>query len=384
MRIKTLSLTFIIVLSLSLSACGGAPATNSISEVETVAAMTFQAMTSQALTEQAMAPQATESPIPATAATSTAGEAGTVPTATLQAAAPAPTVLSPASPATIYPKGNFVPYSAAQCEALRSEFEKAIGAPVVVETTPFSDRVTGGTGTACRVHGTGTGATYTMVGGPFGTLVALLPTLGWTEDNINYGAGGPTGMATGFTKGGALGLLSVGWRPSADANCPKDQPISMCPLTPEQHLYDVTFDVADMVVYNPPAANGCNLWLSAIQPALPVAAVLETVNFTDFEMNTGTACQVRAEGTGVNFADIGDTAQAIDAILIPLGWTLVNGADGPTGTGREYIYGNMVAVVFVQWKPAPGANCPSNQPISACPLTPEQKLYTVTVALAEK
>lgn len=379
MRIRFLQLTTLIVLvSLFLSACGDAPSNSQMGAVETIAAATFQAMTGQ--------PAATDI-ISSSEATSTPTESSLV-TNTPQAASvatnmPGTTVLSPASPATIYPKGSFVPYSAAQCEALRSEFEKSIGAPVVLETTPFSDRVTGGTGTACRVHGAGTGATYTM--DVFHTLVSLLPTLGWTEDGINYGAGGPTGMATGFTKGGALGLLSVGWRPSLDANCPKDQPISMCVLTPEQKLYDVTFDVADMAVYNPPTANDCNLWLSTIQPALPVAAVLETVNFTDFEMYTGTACQVRAIGNGLNFANMGDTAQAIDAILISLGWTLVNGADGPTGTGSEYTYGsNMVAVVFVQWKPAPGVNCPQNQPISVCPLTPEQKLYTVTVALAGK
>jgi hypothetical protein len=362
MRIRFLQLTILIVLvSLFLSACGGAPSSSQMGAVETIAAATFQAMIGQA-----EVPQATNTPPAASVATNTPGA----------------TVLSPASPATIYPKGSFVPYSAAQCEALRSEFEKAIGAPVVLETTPFSDRVTGGTGTACRVHGAGTGATYTM--DIFSTLVSLLPTLGWTEDGINYGAGGPTGMATGFTKGGALGLLSVRWQPSSDANCPKDQPISMCVLTPEQKLYDVTFDVADKVVYNPPTANDCNLWLPAIQPALPVAAVLETVNFTDFEMFTGTACQVRAIGNGLNFANMGDTAQAIDAILISLGWTLVNGADGPTGTGSEYTNGNLVAVVFIKWTPAPGVNCPQNQPISACPLTPEQKLYTVTVALAQK
>ena len=72
----------------------------------------------------------------------------------------------------------------------------------------------------------------------------------------------------------------------------------------------------------------------------------------------------------MTFVGIGETAQAIDAILVPLGWTLVNGADGPTGTGREYTLGDLVAIVFVQWKPAAVANCPKDQSISACPLTP--------------
>ncbi len=82
---------------------------------------------------------------------------------------------------------------------------------MTIETVSFTDRVSGATGSACRVHGTGTGATYTM--DVFSALTSLLPTLGWTEDSMNYGAGGPTGTAMGFTKGGAIGLLAVRWRP---------------------------------------------------------------------------------------------------------------------------------------------------------------------------
>jgi hypothetical protein len=382
MRVKTLSIAILIIVSLSLSACGAgatAPASD-MSAVQTIAAVTFQAMT-----EQGPVANSTEPPVSAATETSTPS-APQQPTNTAQAAVPtntsAATVLSPASPATIYPRGSFVPYPATECELLREAFETALNAAFVVETVPFSDRVSGGTGTACRIHGSGNETVFTIEA--LNTLRNLLPTRGWTEDSVNYSAGGPMGLSTGFTRNGAIGLLSVGWKPSADANCPKDQPISMCPLTPEQKLYDVTFDVGNLVIYNPPTKDNCNIWLAAIQPALPVTAVLETVDFTDFEMYAGTACQVRATGTGANFANIMDTARAIDAILAPLGWTLVNGADGPTGTGREYTYGNMIAIVFVKWEPAPGANCPQDQPIGMCNLTPEQKLFTVTVALAEK
>jgi hypothetical protein len=382
MRTKLSLLTSILVLaSIFLSSCGGNAPASDTAAVQTIAATTLQAMTQQ-VTNTALPSNATSTPVSATTAQATAPQVtGTPPS--IATSTPAPIVFPTAVSAQVYPRGSFVPYSSLECERLRSAFEEAIGAPVVIETVPFNDRVSGGTGTACRIHGTGTGATYTMPG-PFNTLVSLVPTLGWTEDGINYGAGGPTGMSTGYHKGGALGLLSVGWHPSADANCPKDQPIGMCALTPEQKIFDVTFDVADLVVYNPPIASDCASALALLQPAIPVPLVLETVDFTDFEMNRGTACQVRGQGNGNNFANIGDTAQAIDALLTPLRWTLVNGADGPTGTGREYTLGNLVAVVFVKWEPSADANCPQNQPIGMCVLTPEQKLYTVTIAFAEK
>lgn len=141
---------------------------------------------------------------------------------------------------------------------------------------------------------------------------------------------------------------------------------------------------ADGAIYHPPAADQCNAARAALQPAVPAAFSLQTVEFVDFEMKRGTACQLRAEGNGTNFANFFDTFQAIDAILVAQGWTPTNDADGPTGMGREYTLGSQVAAVFVEWKPSADADCPDDQPISACVLAPEQKIYTATITLAEK
>lgn len=361
-----------------LSACGPSAPSSTINDVQTVAAATFAALTQQAANQPVsvdtatMAATATEVPTEASA-----------PTATNTPVAVAAFATATPAPVQIAARGSFVPYPADECERIRASFEDTLGKPVTVESVPFTDRVSGGTGSGCRVHATGDGVTYGM-GGPFNLLMALLPTLGWTEDSFNYGAGGATGMATGFTKGGALGLLAVGWKPSADANCPKDQPISACPLTPQQKLFDVTFDMADMVTYNPPSAEICSAMLNQVQPIVPLPLALETVTFSDLEMYRGTACQLRAQGDGTKFADAFAIAQSADVILTASGWSLTNGADGPMGTMREYRAGNLIAILSIGWKLAPGVSCPPDQPISACPLTPEQKIYTVTVQVAEK
>ena len=67
--------------------------------------------------------------------------------------------------------------------------------------------------------------------------------LGW-EENMAYAAGGPTGASIGLTRDQGLMLLSAGWTPAPDANCPADQPISACELAPEQQLYTVTIAAA--------------------------------------------------------------------------------------------------------------------------------------------
>jgi len=376
MNVKRTIIAMLVLCTLTLSACGPSAPSSTINDVQTVAAMTFQALTQQAANQ----------PVSVDTATSTATATDVPPAAPTATNTPVPAAsfaTSTPQPVQIAARGSFVPYRADECERLRASIEDAIGKPVTIETASFTDRVSGATGSACRIHATGDGVTYGMEG-PYNLLTPLLPTLGWTEDSFNYGAGGPTGISTGFTKGGALGLLSVGWHPSADANCPKDQPIASCVLTPQQKLFEVTFDVADMVIYNPPSSQVCSAMLNQAQPYVPVPLALEIVDFTDFELQRGTACQLRAQGDGTVFTDAFAIVQSLDTVLSASGWSLVNGADGPTGTAREYTSGNLLVIISMGWKPAPGFTCPPDQPISTCPLTPEQKIYTITLQVAEK
>jgi hypothetical protein len=41
-----------------------------------------------------------------------------------------------------------------------------------------------------------------------------------------------------------LMLITVGWEPSPEVQCPEDQPISACDLKPEQQLYTVQIQTA--------------------------------------------------------------------------------------------------------------------------------------------
>jgi hypothetical protein len=66
---------------------------------------------------------------------------------------------------------------------------------------------------------------------------------GWVED-FRCMAGGPTGEGYGFRQANKLCQASVSWEPSEDADCPADQPISACELSPEQQLYTVHLNCA--------------------------------------------------------------------------------------------------------------------------------------------
>ena len=89
---------------------------------------------------------------------------------------------------------------------------------------------------ACTLEADGTGADSGTLPQVMAQVRSVL--VGWQE-NPSYAADGPTATATAFTRDRALLLVMASWEPRADANCPTDQPISACPLTPEQQLFSV-------------------------------------------------------------------------------------------------------------------------------------------------
>lgn len=120
----------------------------------------------------------------------------------------------------------------------------------------------------------------------------------------------------------------------------------------------------------------------AVFKALGVEATLAEVPFTDPLSDTsGTSAQLLVEGTGVEFRSLDEVMGALELVFESHGWTAddMYVADGPTGTARGFRQEETLAVVMVQWEPAPDADCPEDQPISECDLAPEQILYTITI-----
>jgi hypothetical protein len=105
----------------------------------------------------------------------------------------------------------------------------------------FADPLTGETGKGCVLTAMATGMKFSDPASVRSVLVNGF--LGWNEQ-INYQADGPTGASTAMTRDMGLLLIVVEWIPSPDANCPADQPISACNLTPEQKLYTIQISAA--------------------------------------------------------------------------------------------------------------------------------------------
>ncbi len=161
------------------------------------------------------------------------------PTAT-PAATPSPTATPTQlpQPPTPKPSGALRPLDVATCNSLAKALEQALGVAVTTAEAPFEDYITGQTGTGCRITASGTGLDFKDLNMVLNAVRGTFEAQGWQGD-IKYEATGPTGEAGAYRKGNALCLWEVRWKPSEDANCPPDQPISACKLSPEQKLYTI-------------------------------------------------------------------------------------------------------------------------------------------------
>ncbi len=108
-------------------------------------------------------------------------------------------------------------------------------------SSPFTDPVSGETGDGCLITGSLTGTSDITSASDI--VDRLVQHSGFTEQPA-YRADGPTGAATATTRDAALMLIQVDWQPIATVQCPADQPIANCNLTPEQKLYIITINTA--------------------------------------------------------------------------------------------------------------------------------------------
>jgi hypothetical protein len=112
---------------------------------------------------------------------------------------------------------------------------------VTQSEAPLSDPVTGATGAGCQATVTGTGEQFESPDAVVNALGSMLEDQGWTADPM-LAAGGPNAIDLGYRKGDQICWAGAGWRPDASANCPKDQPVTACPVTPAQQVYTVTLN----------------------------------------------------------------------------------------------------------------------------------------------
>jgi hypothetical protein len=126
----------------------------------------------------------------------------------------------------------------------------------------------------------------------------------------------------------------------------------------------------------------CGELADALAGALGVPATTALASFEDHVRNqTGNSCQIAANGSGLNFENILVVQDALVGVLQARGWVedVQYQGGGPGAFLTGYRQGDALCLALAYWEPSDDANCPSDQPLGACDLAPEQKLYTITL-----
>lgn len=133
-----------------------------------------------------------------------------------------------------------------------------------------------------------------------------------------------------------------------------------------------------------PAAE-CQQFAAQTQAAVGFAMRAGEDDFTDLtDGSVGRACHIQGSASDQAYAAPGDLVARL-ATALP-GWRGEpdRDADGPGGAEKGYVNGNRVATIQVSWEPGPGASCSDKEPLSACRISPQQKLWTAIVDIVVK
>lgn len=138
--------------------------------------------------------------------------------------------------------------------------------------------------------------------------------------------------------------------------------------------------------YRPVSLEVCQILQEMATQAVSLSFSLEpSAPFTDpLSGETGQGCTLTATATGLFFSD--PFTVMVNLVNGFVGWTEQTAyqASGPTGEATGMTRDTGLMLIRVEWTPAPGVQCPPDQPISACDIKPEQKLYTIQIQTAMK
>lgn len=133
-----------------------------------------------------------------------------------------------------------------------------------------------------------------------------------------------------------------------------------------------------------PAAE-CQALAAQTQQAAGIRTTASEDDFTDLTSNTdGRSCHIAGSASNLGVANPAELIGQL-AKIFP-GWTseAARDAEGPSGGEKGYVNGNRIATIEVSWEPGPGASCSDKESLSACNISPQQKLWNVVIDVVER
>ena len=133
-----------------------------------------------------------------------------------------------------------------------------------------------------------------------------------------------------------------------------------------------------------PAAD-CQKFASQIQDAAGFSMKTGEDDFTDLtDGSEGRSCHISGSASGQAYASAGDLIDRIAKVFGDWRDEPARASGGADGAEKGLSNGNRIATIEVSWEPGPGVTCSDKQPLSACKILPQQKLWNAVVDIVVK
>lgn len=142
---------------------------------------------------------------------------------------------------------------------------------------------------------------------------------------------------------------------------------------------------AQSAALRPIPAAECQNFTAQTKAATGFAMAASEDDFTDLtDGSDGRSCHIQGSASDQAYAVPTELADKIATVFA--GWRddPARTADGPGGIEKGLVNGNRIATIQVSWEPGPGAVCSDKEPLSACKISPQQKLWTAIVDIVVK
>lgn len=136
--------------------------------------------------------------------------------------------------------------------------------------------------------------------------------------------------------------------------------------------------------YEPVDESVCRAIQSLAQESLGADfAMTYPAPFTDaLAGESGEGCTLTTSISGAKFSDLVDVMTTLKNSAAA-GWYELPAYQADDSTASAFYRDMALMMIGVNWQPDSSVVCPSDQPISACNLKPEQKIYNIELSVAQ-
>jgi hypothetical protein len=150
-------------------------------------------------------------------------------------------------------------------------------------------------------------------------------------------------------------------------------------------FWGVSGAFAQGVTLQPIPAAECAKFAAQSQDAVGFAMKAGEDDFTDLtDGSEGRSCHISGSASDQTYAAPAELMAKIGKVFGDWRADPARDADGPGGSEKGLVSGNRIATIDVSWEPGPGVSCSDKEPLSACKIRPQQKLWNAVVDIVVK